>query len=371
MALQCAQTMLLRDEGRPASDLDQLRREVELLRALLEGSSDMVDLLDEQGRLQVEFQGRNKALGYARRELMGQNVLALVHPDDADEVQAALAQLVARSAEDWQGQARFRHKGGHYLTLEIVARSMLDDPDVRGIVVYGVDVTDKLELQQKLQQSERMESVGRLASGIAHDFNNLLSVISMSVALGRRKSSHMNAAMDDIHAAAERGRNLIKRLFSLGRHRSARPRRLELAETLEGVTRGVRTVLSDNIELRLQLPEAPCHVLMDPAQLEQVLLNLGLNARDAMPEGGALEIELRREGALACIEVRDTGVGMDPETQARAFEPFFTTKDHSHGTGLGLASVRDAVLAAGGSVELASQVGKGTSFVLRFPTADS
>lgn len=361
--------MLLRDEGRPASDLDRLRREVELLRALLEGSSDMVDLLDERGQLQVEFQGRNRPLGYGRGELMGANVLTLVHPDDADEVRTALAQLVGRSLDVWEGHVRFRHKAGHYLTLEIVARSMLDDPDVRSVVVYGTDVTEKLELQEKLQQSERMESVGRLASGIAHDFNNLLSVISMSVVLGRRNSGQIGAALDDIHAAAERGRNLIKRLFSLGTRRPARPQRVELRQCLESVVGGVRTVLSDNIELRLQLAEAPCHVLIDPAQLEQVLLNLALNARDAMPQGGVLEVALQREGAQARIEVRDTGVGMDLETQARAFEPFFTTKSRSHGTGLGLASVRDAVLTAGGEVELSSQPGTGTRFVLRFPTA--
>ena len=362
--------MLLRDEGRTArDDVDQLRRENELLRALLEGSSDMVDVLDERGCLRVEFQGREQPLGYARGELVGENVLERVHSEDADEVRSAMEGLIGRKLETWQGHVRFRHKDGHYLTLEIVARSMLEDPDVRGIVVYGTDVTEKLDLQRKLDQAHRVEVVGRLASGVAHDFNNLLSVISMSVALGRRDTGRAGVALDDIYAAAERGRNLIKRLFAFGGKRPARPSRIDLTERLPRVADDARTILSGNIELYLEVPEAPCHVLLDPTQLEQILLNLALNARDAMPEGGRFDICLQQEGEEVVLQVEDTGGGMDEETKARAFEPFYTTKSHARGTGLGLASVKDAVTAAGGSVELSSRLGEGTRFRLRFPAA--
>ncbi|MEZ4222091.1 MAG: ATP-binding protein [Polyangiaceae bacterium] len=361
--------MLLREEGSEPVDVERLRREVKLLRGLLEGSSDMVDVLDETGRLRVEFQGRHQPLGYARGELVGRNVFELVHPEDEEEVRGVFERLVRRTDTQWTGHVRFRHKDGHFLTLEVLARTLTHDTDVDGVVVYGTDVTEKHALRHRLNQAARVESVARLASSIAHDFNNLLSVIAMGVVVVRRDSQLAGVALDEIEAGVAHGRDLIKRLFSFGTEVPRPPKPLALATEVRRIAGEVRPLLSAEIRLEVHAPDESGFVLIDPVQLEQILLNLALNARDAMPSGGRLVLRVEPGETRHRVLVTDTGVGMDEATSSRVFEPFFTTKDASRGTGLGLASVSDAVTAAGGSISLRSTLGEGTTFTLEFPAA--
>ena len=247
------------------------------------------------------------------------------------------------------------------------------------------------QLETKLLQAQRLEAVGRLAGGIAHDFNNLLTVILANVTLLSRTDVdlHEHPEVDDIRQAAERAAQLTRQLLAFSRRQKLEPRVFDLAALLREEEGILRRLIPEIIRMEVDIPAGPLRVHADPGQLSQVLVNLATNARDAMPDGGTLQISLsrateiegsgphadtprpegrtRRSGAYACLRVRDTGAGMDPATIERAFDPFFTTKDAGAGTGLGLAIVHGIVTQSGGAVRVTSQPGAGTQFSIYFP----
>ncbi len=242
------------------------------------------------------------------------------------------------------------------------------------------------ETQQRLIHAHKLEAVGRLAGGIAHDFNNTLTVILSYTELLKRKLGDDRQAgelADQITRAAEQGSDLTKQLLTFSRRQLVKPRNLDVQQALQRTERAMGRLTSNTIRVhRSEVDDALC-VRIDPTQLEQALLNLSLNARDAMPEGGdiylaANTIEVTAEhglpllaGCYVVLSVRDTGSGMSEDVLSRAFEPFFTTKEPGLGTGLGLANVRETTEAAGGYVSVQSQLGKGTEFSLYFPRADA
>jgi two-component system cell cycle sensor histidine kinase/response regulator CckA len=239
--------------------------------------------------------------------------------------------------------------------------------------------------QEQLQHAQRLEAVGRLAGGIAHDFNNLLSVVlgySMSLAAELPEDSPIRADIEEIRRAGERAAELTQQLLAFGRQQVLEPRVVDLNEVVLHVERMIRRILGEDIELIAIPANSLWKVKVDPGQLEQVILNLVINARDAMPNGGRLTIETGNmlfdddyaqvnvgaaPGAHVMLTVTDTGIGMDKETQAKIFEPFFTTKEKGKGTGLGLSTVFGIVKQSGGHVWLYSEPGKGTMFKLCFP----
>ena len=247
------------------------------------------------------------------------------------------------------------------------------------------------QLETRLLQAQRLEAVGRLAGGIAHDFNNLLTVILANVSLLSRTGVdlHAHAEVDDIRQAAERAAQLTRQLLAFSRRQKLEPRVFDLAALLREEEGILRRLIPESIRMEVDGPEGPLWVHADPGQLSQVLVNLATNARDAMPDGGILQISLARateiegsgphadptapegralrSGAYACLRVRDTGAGMDPATIERAFDPFFTTKESGAGTGLGLAIVHGIVTQSGGAVRVTSQPGAGTQFTIYFP----
>jgi len=236
---------------------------------------------------------------------------------------------------------------------------------------------------QHLGEAQRMEAIGRLVSGVAHDFNNLLTGIVLCADLllaGLEKGSPLRRYAEEIRTASARSAEMIQQLLAVARQRADEPTLLSLNDAIAGLQNLLARLLGENVELRTELADDLRMVRIDPAQVQQIILNLALNARDAMPDGGQITLSTRNCQArlrkdCTCgfieLEVRDTGCGMDAETRSRAFEPFFTTKETGKGTGLGLTTVYAIVKKKRGTIEIKSKAGSGTRVMVRLPAADS
>jgi signal transduction histidine kinase len=292
---------------------------------------------------------------------------------------AAFARMMG-SVDAESMQFRAVPPDGQQRVLHSEAR-LVRDATGRPVELRGMiqDVTARVRLEEQLRQAQKLEAVGALAGGIAHDFNNLLTVILSlgGVALESLPSGEpVREDLQEIISTARRAEALTRQILAFARRQFTRPVDLDLNATIAGATKMIERLIGEHITVRLELaPDLP-HVLADPRQLEQVLVNLAVNARDAMPRGGTLEVSTRRLGAAAQdasggdrvqLVVADSGLGMDAETRARAFDPFFTTKEQGHGTGLGLAVVHGIVQQCGGAVRLDSAPGRGTTVTIELP----
>jgi PAS domain S-box-containing protein len=280
-----------------------------------------------------------------------------------------------------------QRKDGQLLTIEARVRT-IDFGERRAQLALLTDITEHKRLETQLQQSQKMEAVGRLAGGVAHDFNNLLTVILgySDMVLRKLDGNHpLRSKVLEIQAAGQRAANLTSQLLAFSRKQILKPQTLDLNSIVSNISKMLRRLLGEDIEISLHLDADLGQIQADPTQLEQVLVNLAVNARDAMPHGGKLVIETHnreldiRSGPLAgvlpgryvVLEVSDTGCGMDEATQARVFEPFFTTKEVGKGTGLGLSMVLGVVQQSGGTVTVYSELGVGTTFKIYLPRLDS
>ncbi|HEX8051991.1 MAG TPA: ATP-binding protein, partial [Thermoleophilaceae bacterium] len=242
---------------------------------------------------------------------------------------------------------------------------------VADMTEHHVARTERERLENRLQQSQRLETVGQLAGGVAHDFNNLLAVILNYAYFVRERlpeDSEVRADLEEIRHAAERASELTHQLLVFSRRETIRPVVLDLNDVVRDMQRLLGRTLGERVELVTELADEPCLVEADSSQLEQVVLNLVVNARDAMPRGGTIRVETRL-GEEVLLAVSDEGEGMEPEVAARAFEPFFTTKPKGAGTGLGLATVYGTVTQAGGHAEIDSEPGRGTTLRVYLPQA--
>lgn len=347
--------------------------------ALLHASRQLFYEWDVHGE-RVRFEGNARALlGCDAQELTGkpERWMERIHPDDLRGYREAITSLRDRG-EALHVEYRVRHDDGSWLVVED-AGALIGDTASESERVLGVlsDVTRRKALEAQLQHAQKMEAIGLLAGGVAHDFNNLLLTVLGRVELllaGLGDAHELRRQAQEIQAAAERAAHLTRQLLAFSRRQPLRPRILDLNALVLALADMLRRLIGEDVELSLSLEPGLGRVRADPGVLDQVVMNLVVNARDAMPEGGRVTLEtanVERDGTShVALSVRDTGVGMDAATQARIFEPYFTTKDPGRGTGLGLSIVDGIVRQTGGEIDVESAPGEGTTFRILLPRVE-
>jgi PAS domain S-box-containing protein len=347
-----------------------LREQEQRLRANFEAALDAIFVTDSERQVVDVNAAAAAMLGLERDELVGRRVDDFMPPHRLATLEADWAAFLAATTieEEWELQ----RADGVVLHVQASARPNF----LPGLnIAFVRDVTEPRRLEARLRDSQRLESIGRLAGGVAHDFNNLLTAIGGYTNLARdRVNGDVELAGDlaEIQRAADRAADLTRQLLAFGRRQVLQAQPIELNEAVREVESMLRRLIGEDISLLTRLDPTVGTVLADPGQLEQVIVNLAVNARDAMPVGGTITISTHRatrQGRpMLALEVADTGVGMDDETRTHAFEPFFTTR--SEGVGLGLASVYGIVTQSHGEIDVASELGRGTTFTVLLPQID-
>ncbi len=352
--------------------------------ALLDQASDAILVLSMHDEILFWNRGAERTFGWTKDEVLGKRGVEFLSKKSPHE--SAAADRLTLEHGKWVGEVTLVAKNGQELVIESSRTLVLDaEGKPRAKLIINTDVTPKKKLEAQLFQAQKMESVGRLAGGVAHDFNNLLTVI-----LGFGEILEANPTLDaagrevakEIQLAGERAASLTRQLLAFSRNQILRPVPLQVNALLESLEKLLRRLIGEDIDLASRLDPHLGRIRADPSQIEQIVLNLAVNARDAMPRGGKLTIETRNveldesynlqhahvpTGPYICIAVSDTGVGMDEEVKSRIFEPFFTTKELGKGTGLGLATVYGIVTQSGGHIQVYSEKGQGASFKVYFP----
>jgi len=366
-----------------------LRASEERFRALVENSSDALLLLDAEGRVSYMTASSQRHLGWKPHDVVGRSIFEFLHPEDRGTITARMAEALQTPTAPVTAEVRFHHADGSDRTMEIVAVNRLTDASVRAIVIKASDITDKRRLEEHLRQVQKMEAVGALAGGVAHDFNNLLTAILGYCNLmldDVPKEDPLRQDLEEIRSAGERAAALTRQLLAFSRRQMLQPQIVDINTLVRQLEKLLHRLLTEDIVLVTALAPDLQTVKVDPASIEQVLVNLAVNSRDAMPEGGQLTIETANveldevyaethvtviPGRYVMLAVGDTGEGIDAATKARIFEPFFTTKEQGKGSGLGLATVYGIVKQSGGYIWVYSELGHGTVFKVYFPVAES
>ena len=356
--------------------------------AIIENAAEVVSIVGFDGTRRYVSPAVTRSLGYEPREMIGRSFFDGVHPDDVPLVRILFRELAEREGNVRSEEIRFRHADGTWRVMHMVAKNLEGSRGVGGIVVHKRDITHQKELETELRQSQRMETVGQLAGGVAHDFNNLLTVIngrSAFLADAGNLDASQREDVEEIQLAAERAASLTRQLLAFSRKQVLSPRVVDLNAVVGNTEKMLRRLIGEDIHVQFVQQEGLGRITADSGQLEQVLLNLCLNSRDAMPDGGVLKIEtanmtsvggVRRsptadDADLVMLCVSDTGQGMDQNTQQHLFEPFFTTKAEGKGTGLGLSTVYGIVKQSGATIAVDTGIGKGTTFRIYFPRTDA
>jgi PAS domain S-box-containing protein len=365
-----------------------LRASEERFRALVENGSDVTALVNAEGVFKYVSGPVRRILGYAPEELAGTSAFDLMHPDDDADMRPRLEAALGNPGQPVTATFRLRHQDGSWRFLESMVVSHRHNPAIRAVVINARDVTERHVLEEQLRQSQKMEAVGRLAGGIAHDFNNLLAVMLGYTALTLNRATDpavVTRNVEQIRTAAERAANLTRQLLAFSRKQVLMPKVVDLGGVVSELHTMLERLIGEDVQLLTDVGRATGRVKADRGQMEQVIVNLAVNARDAMPRGGRLAIVLRdaavdavvaREqpglspGRYVRLEVADNGVGMERETLDRLFEPFFSTKEKGKGTGLGLATVYGIVKQSGGHIAVESSPGRGTTFRIWLPEVE-
>jgi PAS domain S-box-containing protein len=372
-------------------DVTESRRTEHRFRAMLESAPDATVGVDASGRIQLLNAQAERLFGWTAAELLGRQIETLVPEAALARHEEFRAGYIADPQSRPMGAGlalSARHRDGTTFPAEISLSTVREEPGSLLVLASIRDVTERIELAAERQrraleaqreQSHRLESLGQLAGGIAHDFNNLLGVILNYNALLTRRTTDAGAVADlgEVRAAAERGAALTRQLLTFARRDVANPQPIDLNDVVHGVAAMLRRTLGEHIDLHLDLASGSLVAIVDRQQMEQIVLNLALNSRDAMPGGGRLTIGTDRTGMAVrprnrgglpasdvILTVTDTGEGMTPEVVRRAFEPFFTTKRSGEGTGLGLATVYGIVRQNDGEVTIDSEPGGGTTITI-------
>jgi PAS domain S-box-containing protein len=382
MALRAEEQQRRRAEG-------ALRGSEERFRALVENSSDALLLIDAEGRVTYTTPSSARHLGWQPDQIVGRSIYDFIHPEDRGLVGVRMAETLQDPARPIAADVRFHHADGTWRFMEGVGVNRLADPSVGAIVINARDVSDRRKLEAQLRQAQKMEAVGQLAGGVAHDFNNLLTAILgyCNLILDEMpREDPLRADLEEIQSAGERAASLTRQLLAFSRRQILQPQIVDINTLVRQLEKLLRRLISEDVELVTALAGDLVPVRVDPATIEQILVNLAVNARDAMPAGGRLTIETTnvelgdayavthvtmKPGPYVMLAVSDTGEGMDEATRARVFEPFFTTKEQGKGSGLGLATVYGMVRQSGGYIWVYSEPGHGTTFKVYLPPAES
>jgi two-component system, cell cycle sensor histidine kinase and response regulator CckA len=365
-----------------------LRLSEQKYRTIVEATSEGIWLTSAEDRITFINRRALAQLGFAEEEMIGAPVARFLPLPEGETLRSAFGsgsrapQQDHSALQDWQ---LLRADGAALWVMISCAPQFGPDGEYRGSLLVITDITQRKELEQRLLHTDKMETVGRLAGGIAHDFNNLLTVISGygDMLLERVTEPELRADLKGMVTAAERAASLTAQLLAFSRQQMAQPRVIDLNRVVSDMYRMLRRLIGEDIQLLLHLDSRLAMVKTDPTQMEQVIINLAVNARDAMPSGGTLTIRtlngckaprVSANGGAAFapavkLIVSDSGAGMTAEVRSRAFEPFFTTKATGKGTGLGLASVYGIIRQNGGDVRIYSEVGVGTTFEIVLPSA--
>ena len=354
-------------------------------RSLIEHGADVILVLSADGTIQYASPAVGRLLGRVAEDLKGGNVFELIHPEDQPLARQRLKRVFEPHTPEYV-DLRVRHSDGSWRTLAAIGNVL--PPEIgSGIVINARDRTEHQHLESQMRQAQKMEAVGRLAGGIAHDFNNVLTaILGYGQLLADKVQATPELAEDvaEVLKAGERAATLTRQLLTFSRHRPTEQRVLSLDSIVADTEKMLRRLVGEDVVVTAKLGSAGL-VKVDPGQIEQVLVNLAVNARDAMPDGGHLTIETSRTeldeayeathlavrpGEYVLLAVTDTGTGMNAATLGHLFEPFFTTKEQGKGTGLGLSTVYGIVKQSGGHIEVYSEPGLGTTFKIYLPVAE-
>jgi len=362
----------------------ELRRSEQFIRMIIDVVPARIAYTDRHLLYRFVNQRHADWLGAPKEEIVGQPVARFISPSSYESVRPYLEQALA-GLDVYLKDFLIVHRGERRRLRLNYLPHFGEEGQVMGVLVVVEDITEQRQLEERLRQSQKMEAVGTLAGGVAHDFNNLLTVISgYSELLHERlgPESNLLAEVDEIQKASERAASLTRQLLAFSRKQMLRPQPISLNAAVSDIEPMLRRLIGEHISLHLALDPGSRMVKADPSQIEQVILNLAVNARDAMPNGGRLTIETReveldeiyarrhgivKAGCYVLLEVSDTGQGMDKETLSHLFEPFFTTKQMGRGTGLGLSTVYGIVRQSGGYIWAYSKPGQGSTFKIYLP----
>jgi PAS domain S-box-containing protein len=358
------------------------------LASIIDSSEDAILSKDLNGIITSWNRGAEHMYGYTREDVVGKHISLLTPSDRADEISEILQKIARGESLEHYESVRVT-KDGRNLDVSVSVSPLRDATgNIVGASAIVRDITAQKRAEGQLRQSQKMEAIGRLAGGVAHDFNNILGIINACNEFLRDRiepAAEPSLYVDNIKKAIERGTSLTKQLLAFSRTSAIQPRVLDLNERLRDISKLLRPLLGDDVQI-LIVPKSPSAVVeADPGQLDQIVVNLAVNARDAMPRGGKFILETgavrfdetfaEQHQAMAAgkyvqLTVSDTGSGMDNATISRIFEPFFTTKEQGKGTGLGLATVYGIVKQSAGHILVYSEPGHGTTFKIYLPSAD-
>ena len=364
---------------RSLSTVALLRESEERSRTMFAAAPTAIMLFDRTGKILSANRSAESLFGYSEQEMIGRLPTTFRHPDDADHGDEAFGQLIRGERDSYRREASFVTKSGATVVAHL-ATALVRDADGKPAYVIGMaeDVTEQRQLEEQLRQSQKLEAIGRLAGGVAHDFNNMLTAIGGYTALALDQAetgSTLRGDLDEIRKATDRAALLTRQLLAFSRKQVLMPELLNLNDVVLELEAMLRPLLGEDVTLTMQLDPGLGPIEADPGQLHQVVMNLVVNASDAMPNGGGITIATANcdvgenddsiePGHYVTLAVRDTGEGIDEQTLRQIFEPFFTTKDAGKGTGLGLATVYGIVKQTGGYVAVESELGIGSAFTI-------
>lgn len=367
---------------------EQLGESRSRLASIIDSSEDAILSKDLNGIITSWNRGAERIYGYTQEEIIGKHISLLTPSDRPDEIAEILRKIARGESTEHYESVRVT-KDGHHLNVSISVSPLRDAAgNIAGASAIVRDITAQKRTEGQLRQAQKMEAIGRLAGGVAHDFNNILAIINACTEFLRDRidpAAEPSRYVDNIKKAIERGSALTKQLLAFSRTSAIQPRVLDLNERLKDIGKLLRPLMGEDVEILIASKSPSAVVEADPGQLDQVVVNLAVNARDAMPRGGKFILETgavkfdeafadqhqaMAAGKYVVLAVSDTGFGMDEATISRIFEPFFTTKELGKGTGLGLATVYGIVKQSAGHILVYSEPGHGTTFKIYLPSAD-